>query len=77
MKDEKNYYAETFNNCAKMGSRKFNFPFTPYPIQTDLMNAIFECIEEGKIGIFESPTGSNPTNIKGQLINLNQALESL
>ena len=44
-----------------MGSptqRDFHHPYQPYDIQNDLMNAIYECIEGGKIGIFESPTGT-------------------
>jgi chromosome transmission fidelity protein 1 len=40
-----------------MEEKDFNFPFTPYPIQKELMAAIYRCIDEGKVGIFESPTG--------------------
>lgn len=36
----------------------FKFPFTPYPIQVDFMRALFTALEEKKIGIFESPTGT-------------------
>ncbi|OWA51733.1 putative ATP-dependent RNA helicase DDX11-like protein 8 [Hypsibius exemplaris] len=36
----------------------FPFPFEPYPIQVDFMRNIFSTIEESKIGIFESPTGT-------------------
>ncbi|KAK9325883.1 helicase C-terminal domain-containing protein [Lipomyces orientalis] len=38
--------------------RDFNHPYTPYKIQLDFMNALYDTIEEGKIGIFESPTGT-------------------
>jgi hypothetical protein len=38
-------------------ARDFHHPYTPYDIQTDFMNAVYDCIEDGKIGIFESPTG--------------------
>jgi chromosome transmission fidelity protein 1 len=34
------------------------FPFEPYPQQSILMNAIYSCIANGKVGIFESPTGT-------------------
>ncbi|KAI0216253.1 ATP-dependent DNA helicase chl1 [Massospora cicadina] len=37
----------------------FKFPYAePYPGQLSLMRKLFEVIEEGKIGIFESPTGT-------------------
>ncbi|KAK9249421.1 helicase C-terminal domain-containing protein [Lipomyces tetrasporus] len=38
--------------------RDFHHPYTPYKIQLDFMNALYDTIEEGKIGIFESPTGT-------------------
>ncbi|KAF2402582.1 DNA repair helicase [Trichodelitschia bisporula] len=40
-----------------MEDKDFHHPYTPYPIQRQLMAALYECIEEGKVGIFESPTG--------------------
>lgn len=40
-------------------SRLFHFPFPrAYKIQLDLMQAIFRAIEDGKVGVFESPTGT-------------------
>ena len=36
----------------------FHFPYSAYPIQVDLMNAIYNAIDQGKIGLFESPTGT-------------------
>lgn len=39
-------------------SRDFHHPYRPYDIQIELMNAVYDCIAEGKIGIFESPTGT-------------------
>jgi chromosome transmission fidelity protein 1 len=47
-----------------MEGRDFHFPFKPYGIQTRLMAALYECIDEGKIGIFESPTGLNIILVK-------------
>lgn len=36
----------------------FLFPFTPYGIQQDFMTEIYSAIENKKLGIFESPTGT-------------------
>ena len=36
----------------------FPFPFKPYSIQEDFMRDLYQCIETGKLGIFESPTGT-------------------
>lgn len=33
------------------------FPFPPYPIQQDLMEALYSLLQKGGIGLFESPTG--------------------
>jgi chromosome transmission fidelity protein 1 len=38
--------------------RDFHHPYQPYDIQTDFMNAIYDCLDTGKVGIFESPTGT-------------------
>ena len=38
--------------------RDFHHPFEPYEIQVELMNAIYDCIAQSKVGIFESPTGT-------------------
>ncbi|ORZ07234.1 helicase C-terminal domain-domain-containing protein [Lobosporangium transversale] len=35
------------------------FPYaTPYSIQTQFMQGLFECVDRRKVGIFESPTGT-------------------
>lgn len=34
------------------------FPFQPYPVQKELMTALFERLENGGVGILESPTGT-------------------
>jgi hypothetical protein len=37
------------------------FPFRPYDIQLDLMRGLYDVLERGGIGIFESPTGTGKT----------------
>ena len=39
-------------------TKDFHHPFTPYDIQSQLMRAVYDCISDGKVGIFESPTGT-------------------
>ncbi|KAM4747335.1 ATP-dependent DNA helicase DDX11 [Rhinophrynus dorsalis] len=39
-------------------TRKFPFPFDPYPIQERFMTELYQALEDGKVGIFESPTGT-------------------
>lgn len=41
-----------------MAKKDFHHPFEPYDIQQQLMESIYDCIEQGKVGIFESPTGT-------------------
>ncbi|KAI9837845.1 MAG: hypothetical protein M1819_006779 [Sarea resinae] len=36
--------------------KNFNHPYQPYDIQIQFMNAVYDCIEQSKVGIFESPT---------------------
>jgi len=43
-------------------SKNFNHPYEPYDIQQRLMKVVYDCIEDGKIGIFESPTGELENN---------------
>ncbi|KAK6335364.1 ATP-dependent DNA helicase chl1 [Orbilia brochopaga] len=44
---------------ASAPQRDFHHPYTPYPIQLDFMNALYDVLEDGCIGIFESPTGTD------------------
>lgn len=39
----------------------FPFPFLPYKIQADFMKNLYNCLENGNLGIFESPTGTGKT----------------
>lgn len=36
----------------------FGFPYKPYPIQKQLMQAIYQSLDNRKIAILESPTGT-------------------
>lgn len=38
--------------------RDFHHPYEPYDIQTQFMNAVYDCLETGRVGILESPTGT-------------------
>ncbi|PGH00460.1 chromosome transmission fidelity protein 1 [Blastomyces parvus] len=38
--------------------KNFHHPYIPYDIQSQFMQALYDCIEESKVGIFESPTGT-------------------
>ena len=39
-------------------ARDFHHPFQPYDIQIQFMSAVYNCIEQRKVGILESPTGT-------------------
>lgn len=41
-----------------MEPKNFHHPFQPYDIQQQFMQAVYDAIENGKVGIFESPTGT-------------------
>ncbi|XP_076648589.1 ATP-dependent DNA helicase DDX11 isoform X2 [Halictus rubicundus] len=39
-------------------TEEFPFPFPPYTIQNQFMKELYKCLENGNLGIFESPTGT-------------------
>uniref|UniRef100_A0A672VFX9 ATP-dependent DNA helicase DDX11 n=1 Tax=Strigops habroptila TaxID=2489341 RepID=A0A672VFX9_STRHB len=44
--------------AAGPGAPQFPFPYTPYLIQEQFMAALYGALEAGRVGIFESPTGT-------------------
>ncbi|XP_028287261.1 ATP-dependent DNA helicase DDX11 [Parambassis ranga] len=40
------------------GRLEFPFPYKPYDIQEQFMHSLYSTLEQGKVGIFESPTGT-------------------
>ncbi|XP_004461898.2 ATP-dependent DNA helicase DDX11 isoform X2 [Dasypus novemcinctus] len=46
------------NKTQEVGGIEFPFPYIPYSIQKDFMTELYQVLEAGKIGIFESPTGT-------------------
>lgn len=51
-----------FNRSLKADCpESFPFPFDPYQIQDQFMRSLYSVIENRKIGIFESPTGTGKT----------------
>ncbi|KAF2743829.1 DNA repair helicase [Sporormia fimetaria CBS 119925] len=43
---------------AQGPKRDFHHPYEPYEVQEQFMNAVYDCLEARKVGIFESPTGT-------------------
>lgn len=46
------------DSAATMKPVFFPFPFPPYDIQEDFMRTLFQVLDNGEVGIFESPTGT-------------------
>jgi hypothetical protein len=38
--------------------RDFHHPYTPYDIQETFMSTVYQVLDESKVGILESPTGT-------------------
>ncbi|CAI5786309.1 ATP-dependent DNA helicase DDX11 [Podarcis lilfordi] len=49
---------EMAGESQEAAKTKFPFPYVPYPIQEEFMAKLYQVLETGKIGIFESPTGT-------------------
>lgn len=39
-------------------AQDFHHPYTPYAIQETFMSTVYQVLEEGNVGILESPTGT-------------------
>ena len=39
-------------------SHPYGFPFPPYALQHRFMDSLYKCLDEGGVGVFESPTGT-------------------
>lgn len=59
----------------EIGGISFPFPFPPYSIQKDFMAELYKVLEAGKIGIFESPTGT--VSVRDEGASLRQLGRSL
>uniref|UniRef100_A0AAQ5ZIJ6 ATP-dependent DNA helicase DDX11 n=1 Tax=Amphiprion ocellaris TaxID=80972 RepID=A0AAQ5ZIJ6_AMPOC len=46
------------NSDQKVSLAQFPFPYQPYNIQEEFMQALYSSLDQGKVGIFESPTGT-------------------
>lgn len=46
--------------AEEVGKIDFHHPYTPYDVQEQFMNAVYEVLQrgEGQVGILESPTGT-------------------
>lgn len=50
----------------------FHHPYTPYVIQLQFMRSLYACLEEGKVAVFESPTGK--LNFRLQSLSIQSGL---
>lgn len=65
----KNERGDDQRTCEEVPPRRiidFHHPYTPYPIQEEFMHTVYTVIEEGKVGILESPTGTVSWMISSQ-----------
>ena len=58
-------------NTMDLQAENFHHPYTPYELQLQFMRSLYSCLDEGKVAVFESPTGK-PSMVP--LIFLNEIL---
>jgi hypothetical protein len=64
--------AERAQNKSSHDPRDFHHPYTPYSIQETFMSTVYQVLEDGKVGILESPTGT----VRFSLLNIHVILAS-
>lgn len=47
----------------------FHHPYTPYDIQETFMTTVYQVLEDGKVGILESPTGTVSKSFAHVILN--------
>ena len=57
------FQASSIINGKLVPPEEFPFPFKPYDIQREFMRELYTTLEEGRIGLFESPTGTVPADL--------------
>ncbi|KAK7891510.1 hypothetical protein WMY93_023473 [Mugilogobius chulae] len=50
--------SRSMEESMEEGRTTFPFPYQPYSIQEQFMSALYRALDQGKVGIFESPTGT-------------------
>ena len=48
---------DIISGIMDLQAEDFHHPYTPYEIQLKFMRSLYSSLEEGKVAIFESPTG--------------------
>lgn len=43
---------------ALLMEKDYHHPYIPYHVQKQFMSTVFRCLDEGKVGVLESPTGT-------------------
>lgn len=52
---------EQAEEWSKLMEKNYNHPYKPYDVQRQFMSTVYKCLEEGKVGVLESPTGTVST----------------